>query len=213
MGKNSLKLSEEGYEGIIAKAPGSEYLPGQRSNNWLKIKAVMLQEAIICGYTLPQHSRQHFGSLILGLYDEKGKLKYIGNCGTGFNDISLAELHAQFEPLVISSCPFPKIPKLVGAKGKPVWLKPQLVCNVKFAEWSKDERLRAPVFMGLRLDKSAEEVVNETKHEIQRKSSKVEEIMTIGGKKVNGTNLNKVYWPEEGYTKADLITYYLSISQ
>ncbi|HAH26230.1 MAG TPA: DNA ligase D [Prolixibacteraceae bacterium] len=207
------KLSKAGYEGIIAKAPDSEYQVGRRSDAWLKVKSVMMQEAIICGYTLPQRSRQYFGSLILGLYDELGQLKFIGNCGTGFNDVSLAELHAKFETLTTTKCPFPKVPKLLGAKGKPIWLKPELVCNVKFAEWSMDEKMRVPVFMGLRVDKEAHEVVNESKEHTAKKSQKLEETMTISGREVKCTNLNKVYWPEEGFTKADLIKYYLTVSK
>ncbi|HEY3369579.1 MAG TPA: DNA ligase D [Prolixibacteraceae bacterium] len=207
------KFSKAGYEGIIAKAPDSEYQAGKRSDAWLKVKSVLMQEAIICGYTLPQRSRKYFGSLILGLYDEQGQLKFIGNCGTGFNDVSLSELHAKFEMLEISKSPFPKTPRLLGAKGKPVWLKPELVCNVKFAEWSADERMRVPVFMGLRIDKEAREVVNESMSHTRKKSPKVEETMIIGGREVKCTNLTKVYWPEEGYTKGDLIAYYLTISK
>jgi len=207
------KLSKEGYEGIIAKAPDSKYIPGKRSDSWVKVKAIMMQEAIICGYTLPQHSRKYFGSLILGLFDESGLLRFIGNCGTGFTEHSLGELYSQFELLKTSICPFEKRPKLVGTKGKPIWLKPTLVCNVKFAEWTQDERMRAPVFMGLRDDKDAVEVVNESKDQNTKKSLKVEETMNIGGKIVKCTNLNKVYWPEEEYTKSDLISYYMSISK
>ena len=207
------KLSKSGYEGIIAKSPDSEYLSGSRSDMWLKVKSIMTQEAIICGYTLPQRSRKHFGSLILGLYGEEGQLTFVGNCGTGFNDVSLGELHAKFGMLETFQCPFSQIPKLLGAKGKPVWLKPELVCNVKFAEWSDDEKMRVPVFLGLREDKDAYEVVNESKHHPKKESPKVEETLTIGGREVKCTNLTKIYWPEDGYTKGDLIAYYLSISK
>ncbi|MBC8004982.1 MAG: DNA ligase D [Verrucomicrobia bacterium] len=206
------KVSHLGYEGIIAKSPNSEYLPGKRTDTWLKVKSSMMQEAIICGYTLPQKSRKYFGSLILGLYDND-KLRYIGNCGTGFNEVSLKELYTQFEDLTIHASPFEKAPKLLGPKGKPVWLKPELVCNVKFLEWSQDEIMRTPVFMGLRVDKEAREVVNESKQEETERNSSLEQTMVIGGKNVKCTNLTKVYWPDEGYTKGDLISYYLSISK
>ena len=207
------KFSKAGFEGIVAKAPGSDYVPDRRSDVWLKVKTSLTQEAIICGYTMPQRSRKHFGSLILGLYDEQGQLKFVGNCGRGFNDVSLGELHAKFKLLEKAQCPFPKIPKLLGGKGKSVWLKPQLVCKVKFAEWSDDERMRTPAFLGLREDKEANEVVNESKNHTRKKSPMVEETMTIGDRKVNCSNLTKIYWPEEGYTKSDLISYYLSISK
>lgn len=206
------KVSQLGYEGIIAKSPDSEYLPGKRTDTWLKVKSSMMQEAIICGYTLPQKSRKYFGSLILGLYDN-GKLRYIGNCGTGFNEVSLKELYTKFEDLTIPASPFEKVPRLLGPKGKPVWLKPELVCNVKFLEWSQDEIMRTPVFMGLRVDKEAREVVNENKQEEVERNSSLEQTMVIGGKNVKCTNLTKVYWPDEGYTKGDLISYYLSISK
>lgn len=206
------KLSEEGYEGVIAKSPTSIYVPGRRTDEWLKVKSSRMQEAVICGYTLPQRSRKYFGSLILGLFDQ-GKLKYIGNCGTGFNEISLKELYTKFEKLTVPKSPFEKVPKLVGAKGKPVWLKPQLVCQVKFLEWSQDEIMRTPVFMGLRIDKDAKEVVNESKEQEVERNSSLEKIMEIEGKSVKCSNLTKVYWPDEGYTKGDLIAYYMSISK
>lgn len=206
------KLSEQGYEGVMAKAPNSIYEPGRRTDEWLKVKSSRMQEAVICGYTLPQRSRKYFGSLILGLY-ENGKLRYIGNCGTGFNEISLKELYTKFEKITVAKSPFEKTPKLVGAKGKPVWLKPELVCNVKFLEWSQDEIMRTPVFMGLRIDKDAIEVVNESKEQEAERTSSLEKIIEVEGKSVKCTNLTKVYWPDEGYTKGDVIAYYMSISK
>jgi bifunctional non-homologous end joining protein LigD len=213
------KLSAKGYEGIIAKDQNSTYMPGKRSASWLKVKSVMMQEAVICGYTLPQNSRKYFGSLILGIY--KGKeLKYIGNCGTGFTNASLEELHGKFSKLETSACPFPVKPALVGAKGKAVWMKPELVCNVKFLQWTADEHLRNPVFMGLRNDKSAKDVINESKTMTGKKKAPAgnagkkeqDAEIAIGRKKVKCTNLSKVYWPDEGLTKGDLIAYYRSVS-
>jgi bifunctional non-homologous end joining protein LigD len=130
------ELSSKGYEGVIAKSPESIYLPGKRSDSWLKLKSTMIQEALICGYTLPMKSRKYFGSLILGLYEE-GELKYIGNCGTGFTDVMIKELFNKFSAIKTESSPFKKIPKLSYPKGKPVWLEPELVCSVKFSEWSR----------------------------------------------------------------------------
>jgi bifunctional non-homologous end joining protein LigD len=211
------KLTAKGYEGIIAKDSHSLYRPDKRSDSWLKIKSTMMQEAIICGYTLPQKSRKYFGSLVLGLYEGK-KLKYIGNCGTGFTEASLEELHKQFSKMETKTCPFPGNPTLNGTKGKPVWLKPQLVCNVKFAEWTKDGMMRVPVFMGLRKDKEAKQVLNETKVAVEDNPMENEEetadnSIMAEGKKVSVTNLAKVYWPEEGITKGDLIQYYERISK
>lgn len=218
------KMAESGYEGIIAKDPHSVYMPGKRGESWLKIKSTMMQEAVICGYTDPQGSRKYFGSLILGLY-ESGALKYIGNCGTGFNEISLRELSDKFRLYQTDKCPFMKAPKLSWAKGKPTWLKPGLVANVKFMEWSKDGIMRAPVFMGLREDKEPSEVINETREAeerpvtIRRKKAEKkadaekEKTLSLSGKQVKVTNLTKVYWPAEGYTKGDLIDYYIRISR
>lgn len=232
------RLSAKGYEGIIAKDPVSVYSPGKRGETWLKVKAHQMQEAVICGYTLPQGGRHYFGSIILGVY-ENGILKYAGNCGTGFNETSLKELYEKFKPLKSDECPFSVRPKLSYAKGKPFWLKPELVANIKFFEWSRDEIMRAPVFMGLRVDKKATEAVNEMKSadettiaeriendrdgiipsdyvrpqvELFSKGEK-EKTVNSGGKKVKCTNLNKVYWPGEGYTKGDLISYYYRVSK
>ena len=201
------ELSTKGYEGIIAKAPQSIYMPAKRTDAWLKVKASLMQEAVIFGYTMPQKSRKYFGSVILGLY-EGGKLRYIGNCGTGFNDASLRDLHAKFEHLKAEKPPVNPVPKFSGTKA--VWLSPVLVCNVKFLEWSNEGHMRHPVFMGLREDKKASEVVNDSKEELN--DNAVEKTIEISGKKVKCTNLTKIYWPGEGYTKGDLIAYYQSVS-
>jgi len=207
-------LSTKGYEGVIAKEPGSAYMPGKRSDTWLKIKTTMMQEVIICGYTAPQNSRKYFGSIILGIYSGTD-MKYIGNCGTGFTEASLKELHSDFENLKTLTSPFTLKPKLTGTKGKPFWLKPELVCNIKFLEWTQDEHMRNPVFMGLRKDKVADEVINESADEkrIVNTSPEKEKIITLSGRKIKCTNLNKIYFPDEGYSKGDLINYYQSISK
>ncbi len=115
-----------------------------------------------CGYTPPKSSRQYFGSLILGVYENK-VLTYIGNCGSGFTDTSLKELHAKFSKLKISESPFEEKIPLLATKGKPVWLEPVLVCNVKFQEWTSVGHMRIPVFAGLRTDKEPAEVIREDK--------------------------------------------------
>jgi bifunctional non-homologous end joining protein LigD len=212
------KLSRAGYEGIIAKDPESKYLPGKRADSWLKVKSIQMQEAVICGYTQPQGSRKYFGSIILGLYEKK-ILKYIGNCGTGFTDNSLRDLHSKFDLLKTEKCPFSKPPELSWTKGKPVWIKPKLVANIKFMEWSRDEIMRSPVFMGLREDKDPKDVVNEMKVSSEAEDVSVqghaekEKTLTFSGRKVKMTNVTKIYWNDEGYTKGDLITYYQNISR
>jgi bifunctional non-homologous end joining protein LigD len=225
------RLTKLGYEGIVAKKSDSLYFPGVRSDSWLKLKNHQSLEAIICGYTAPQNSRKFFGSLILGIHD-KGKLVYIGNCGTGFTEVTLEELHKKFEKLKIAKSPFDSPPKMTGQKGKPTWMKPELVCNVQFANWTEDKHLRVPVFMGLREDKKGSEVMKDndikaTQLEIpitvgtrilskKSTSQKYEEndiVLTINGKKLKITNRNKVYFPETGTTKGEVIDYYRKISK
>ena len=215
------RLTKLGYEGIIAKACDSSYFPGLRSDSWLKLKNHQSLEAIICGYTAPQNSRKFFGSLILGIHD-KGKLVYIGNCGTGFTEATLEELHEKFEKLKIAKSPFDSQPKMIGQKGKPTWIKPELVCNVEFANWTKDKHLRVPVFKGLREDKKESEVMkdNDTKADKKTRSKKTAQKYaesdaewTINGKKLKVTNRNKVYFPDEGITKGEIIDYYRKISK
>lgn len=224
-GKKLMKqLTKKGYEGIIAKDANSLYYPGIRANSWLKIKNKHSLEAVICGYTAPQNSRKFFGSLILGIYD-KGKLSYIGNCGTGFTEVSLEELYQQFKKLHTVKCPFEKVPKLLGQKGKPTWIEPKLVCNVVFANWTQEKHLRVPVFMGLRTDKNAKEAMKNNDTKPDKKAAKSDstskkkgaeksndEELKINGKKLKITNRNKVYFPESGITKGDIIDYYREIS-
>ena len=208
------QLSKKGAEGLIAKDPDSLYRGNRRSDSWLKVKTVQSGEAVIAGFTAPQNSRKFFGSLILGEY-HGNELKYIGNCGTGFSDASLKELHKLLEKIKTSDCPFPERPKMTGMKGKPTWVLPELVCNVKFSERTDEGRLRVPVFMGLRSDKEASEVEKEQTLEQQKakRFMEKEQTLSFSGKKVKCTNLTKIYWPEEKYTKGDLIAYYQSIGK
>ncbi len=209
------RFIQKGYEGMIAKDSNSLYTPGKRTGSWLKIKITQMQEAVICGYTLPQKSRKYFGSLILGVY-ENARLQYIGNCGTGFTDTSLMELHTAFEKLKTVKCSFETVPKMTGAKGRPVWVTPKLVCNIKFLEWTQDGHLRNPVFMGLRTDKKAKEVMREKAAQTgtTKKTTGVkDDTISVSGKKVKITHPDKVYWPDDGYTKQDLVNYYHSVSK
>lgn len=168
--------NEHGLEGIMAKKADSTYTKNFRSKLWLKIKNNKRLEAIICGFTEGRKSRKHFGALVLGKY-VGDKLIYIGHTGTGFNEKSLKEVEKKLEPLVTNKIPFDKKPKT----NMPVtWVKPKLVCEIKFSEETDEGILRHPVFMGLREDKEAKneknvEVVDaderETSH-MKRESSK-----------------------------------------
>ncbi|KHJ37699.1 hypothetical protein PBAC_21630 [Pedobacter glucosidilyticus] len=200
------KLFEEAkkqkWEGVIAKRIDDEYYPGKRTDSWLKIKLSNSQEAIICGFTKPAGSRKYFGALVLGMYDDNQELSYIGNCGTGFNDETLKNLHQQMEAIITSEKPFTD---QVNMESKVTWVKPQLICEVNYTEWTLDHHLRHPVFKGLRLDKDMEDVKEE-------KVSKSEETKIFGTKKLKLTNLDKLYWPKEKITKGELLNYYENIA-
>ena|SRR5450432_840449 len=139
-------------EGIVAKRLASNYMQ-KRSRDWLKIKTIQESEVVVGGYTEPRHSRSYFGALVVGLY-ERGKLHYVAHIGGGFNEKSLEQLYKLLQPLRTSQCPFVEKPQT----NEPVqWVKPKLVAQVKFAEWTAERRLRQPIFLGLRDDKKAEE--------------------------------------------------------
>ena len=154
--------SEAGVEGIVAKDMQSHYMEGRRSRSWLKIKKENTAEAIIVGYTLPQSGRKYFSSLIMGAYDEKNELIYIGNVGTGFDDRKLKDLIKIFSKIKQDSSPFKIAPKLRDS----VWLEPILVCSVKYAEWTNEGVLRQPVFLGLRDDINPSEVKKDEQFKI-----------------------------------------------
>lgn len=142
-----------GLEGIVAKNASAPYTEG-RSKEWLKVKVHQEDEFIIVGYTAPKGSRKYFGALLLGAYD-RGNLRYIGKVGTGFNQQWLARLYRTFQTLVDKS---PAIADPPRAKNV-VYLAPKLVAQIAFEEWTADRKLRQPVFLGLRDDKDAKEVV------------------------------------------------------
>jgi bifunctional non-homologous end joining protein LigD len=142
---------KQGLEGIMAKKADSEYATGYRSQSWLKIKNNRQTEAIICGYTQPRRSRKYFGAIILGKYIKR-KLTYIGHSGSGIDQKKLKELYEKFQPLITDECPFKKKPV---TNMPATWLKPRLICEIKFSEWTEEKSLRHPIFLGLREDKEA----------------------------------------------------------
>lgn len=146
-------VKEHDLEGMIAKRIDSLYYPGKRSWNWLKIKNHNTQEAIIVGMTEPRGSREYFGALVLAIR-EKDHYRYIGHTGTGFTNASLKEIYSNLKPLTTSKSPFnAKVP----VNGKVTWVQPRIVCELKYTELTADGILRHPVFLGLRIDKSARE--------------------------------------------------------
>ncbi|HEX8549000.1 MAG TPA: non-homologous end-joining DNA ligase [Cytophagaceae bacterium] len=167
-------------EGIIAKKADSLYHENARSKNWLKIKTHKRQEAVIAGITEPRGGRKGFGALVLGVYEGK-ELVYIGHTGGGFNDASLKETYKRIEPLIQKESPFKTKPKT----NMPVqWVKPELVCEVKFQEWTGDGHMRQPIFIELREDKPAIDVKREeTQHTSDVISKKAEKKETAKVKK------------------------------
>jgi bifunctional non-homologous end joining protein LigD len=148
------KTASLGLEGMIAKKANSKYYSGVRTGEWLKIKNHNTREAVIAGFTEPRRSRKHFGALVLGEYRD-GQFTYIGHTGTGFTNDVLKELWQQMRPLITTKSPFTEKTKV----NSPVsWLRPRLVCQVKFAERTREGLLRQPVYLGLREDKKAKEV-------------------------------------------------------
>jgi ATP-dependent DNA ligase len=146
---------EQGLEGLIAKRRASEYVHG-RSTDWLKFKCINEQELVIGGFTDPAGGRVGFGALLVGYYD-RGNLKYAGKVGTGFDTATLQRLRHQLDTRVTSRSPFVDDVREKGAH----WVKPDLVAQIGFTEWTHDGKLRHPRFLGLRPDKPAKDVVRE----------------------------------------------------
>lgn len=209
-------------EGMIAKKANSIYVENHRSSDWLKIKFTNTEETIICGFTEPRGSREGFGALILGKYID-GKLTYSGHTGTGFNRELIHEILQKLEKITVTTSPFENKPKT----NMPVtWTKPELVCEIKYSEITKDGIFRHPVFIALREDKNPEDVEN-TSEETETisqpkmtkmttskkiKSSENEQEITLNRHKVKLTNQDKIYFPKDEITKSDVIEYYQSVA-
>jgi bifunctional non-homologous end joining protein LigD len=150
-------------EGVIAKRAASLYYSGKRTREWLKFKAVQEQEVVIVGYTEPRRSRKYFGSLVLAVRDKsKKRWVYAGHVGTGFDQAALKSIYATMQPLRTDRKPFDQ--RVTDEKAT-TWLIPKLVGEVKFTEWTSESEMRHPVFLGLRADKSAIEVIREHSEE------------------------------------------------
>ena len=204
---------QNGLEGIIAKRLDSKY-ESRRSDNWLKVKATNEQEFVIGGFT--HGERSYFGSLILGVY-ENGRLRHVGQVGTGFNDRTVKELYDRMKPLIVDKSPFSGAIK--NRLGRDVtWVKPELVAAIKYLEFTPDGQLRAPVFVALRQDKEPKQVVREmagpedgaARSELLPDAP--EAALTIDGHALKFTNLRKVWFPDDGITKREVINYYDSVA-
>jgi bifunctional non-homologous end joining protein LigD len=267
-GKKMLeKARRQGWEGIIAKRIDSRYEPGNRSRNWLKLKIEFRQEFVVGGYTEPRNSREHIGALLLGYFD-KDRFIYVGHAGGGFTRKGLEEIYRRLKPLERKTSPFEETPK---TNEKAHWVKPEVVVEVKFSEWTADRRLRQPIFLGVRDDKHPGEVSLEAtsvqkpsvrggtiakrrarlsiaarakgaaespRTGIARRASKpgtapekvdkgslFEQLTTIEekggdgsldfgrGKTLKVSNLDKLFFPKEKYTKGDVMRYYTRIAE
>lgn len=212
-----------GLEGVMAKRMDSPYIE-KRSSHWAKIKAVRTQEVVIAGYTHPRRSRPYFGALVMGVY-EGDALAFAGQVGGGFDDATLEQIYNMLQPLRTDYCPFDVVP----ATNEPAeWVRPELVGEVKFAQWTDEGVMRQPVFLGMRPDKAAHDVAREEAEKMAKQSDKPASRrqvipaqkafaqdklkgdlrVDVDGAEVSLTNLDKVYWPDEGYTKGDLLRYY-----
>lgn len=217
------KMKKLKLEGMMAKKANSKYSEGGRTSNWLKVKFQNTEDVIICGYTKAKGSRKNFGALILGTY-VNDELKYCGHAGTGFTASTLDDLMTKFKPLITKKSPFKVIPK---TNTDPVWLKPELVCEIKFAEKTKDEIFRHPVFKGLRIDKEKKDVKKQSSEDKNSKSAsisdkstakkgnikKAEREIKVGKDSLIITHPDKLYFPESGISKMDVIDYYESVAE
>ncbi len=238
---------EHGLEGLLAKRQDSTYESGRRSKNWMKIKSTKEGEFVIGGYTEGGGWRAGtFGSLLLGYYDDAGRFVYAGHVGTGFNDKTLKMLKERLEALRTGERPFAEEPSRSGmAFGRPknmpvAWVKPELVAQVRYAQWTKDGMLRAPSFLGLREDKAPVEVrreepvpppsngnpsnaaadegnegvVADVLEQLERTDEKF--ILWVDGHKISLNNLDKEFWPalddRRALTKRDLLVYLAKVS-
>nr|WP_315250550.1 DNA ligase D [uncultured Duganella sp.] len=197
-----------GLEGIIGKRKDSHY-SARRSGTWIKLKCGQRQEFVIGGYTDPQGSRTGFGSLLLGTYDEDGRLQYAGNVGSGFNAASLQDLKSKMEKLHADDSPFAPSRDI---DKKAHWLKPTLVAEVSFGEWTHSGSIRHAVFQGLRKDKRAAGITRETPQHVKEKPVMQAAIEGKLPKSLKVTNPDRVIDKQSGATKITLIRYYALVA-
>lgn len=154
------EAKEKNWEGIIGKRNDSIYFPGRRTPDWIKIKTTKRQEVVIIGYTVPEGSRKFFGSLLLGYY-EKTKLVFAGKVGTGFSDKTLKDVFEKMQLLKAVKSPFSEKLNIATKASDITWIKPKLVAEIKFMEWTPDGKMRHTSFQGLRTDKNPLDIIRE----------------------------------------------------
>lgn len=205
--KNACKMS---LEGIVSKEINSKYVE-RRSKAWLKIKCVKRQEFVIGGYTPPSGSRKYFGSLFLGYYDKKRRLIFCGNVGTGFNQASLKLIYQKLQKQISNKNPFTTRPPGVTTA---IWVKPKLVAEIEFSEWTEEGSLRHPSFKGLREDKPAKVVTREIKKGVKKMTKSKKPVIDYDTDLPFAlTNPNKILYPEDKITKLDIAKYYDEVQE
>ncbi|MCH8994913.1 MAG: DNA ligase D [Chloroflexi bacterium] len=220
---------QHGLEGIVAKRRDSRYESGKRSRAWLKVKTTQSDEFVVGGYSRGQGGRAAtFGALLLGRYDDEDRLIYAGHVGSGFDDRTLAGLRDRLDGMHTKGCPFTETPPL---KTETTWVRPELVAEVKFAQWTQEGNLRAPVFLRLRDDKPPADVRivdtvaperpatldNEVANVLEQLAGDRQKLLlNVEGHKLSLSNLNKELWPSyrrrRALTKRDLLVYLAKVS-
>ncbi|WP_255593205.1 DNA ligase D [Acidovorax sp. sic0104] len=198
-----------GFEGVIGKLKRGTYSP-RRSAEWIKLKCSHRQEFVIGGYTDPQGSRTGIGSLLLGVHDDAGALRYAGNVGTGFSERVLGELHAKLRALAIHQNPFAD-PRSLGKNVH--WVGPILLAEVSFAGWTKEGKVRHAVFHGLRTDKPPQAIVQEKPESLEAtRADKKKRTATPVAGALRVSHPDRVIDPSTGLTKIGLIRYYATVA-
>ena len=228
------RATAEGWEGLIVKEAASPYHAGRRSPAWRKLKLVKQDEFVVGGWTEPRNTRSFFGALLLGVYEGKGagrRLVYAGHTGTGFDQKELERVWKLLRVREIDRSPFAE---RIKTNEPAHWVRPELVAQVRFTEWTADRRLRHPVYLGLRDDKRAAEVRMDQPVKPRRRRPRAERpesedaivaqlraledaekdgtIELPGGARLGVTNLAKIYWPKARLTKGDLLRYYAQVA-
>jgi bifunctional non-homologous end joining protein LigD len=203
-----------GLEGVIGKRRDSRYVT-RRSPDWIKLKCQQRQEFVIGGYTDPQGSRTGIGSLILGYYDKDGVLQYAGNVGTGFNDATLRDLSKKLQTIETGENPFP--PKAVAGRNNH-WVKPKLIAEVSFSEWTNTGSIRHPSFQGLRTDKPAKKITREVARHVEEVEPHDAHAAPAGPATrlpatLKVTHGERVMDPQSGVTKLELVRYYALVGE
>jgi bifunctional non-homologous end joining protein LigD len=201
------KGSKLGWEGIMAKEIDSLYLSGKRSSLWRKLKFQQSQEAVVVGYTKPEGGRAGFGALILAVLNDDDELQYVGNVGTGFNDKMLNDLLIELNKITEEKKPFDKNIEIASER-KAIWVKPKIMVEVSFTEWTNDQHMRHPVFKGIRTDKKIADIrIVKPIHDVLN-----EREIKFGKITLKLTNQKKIYWPVDNITKGDMLEYYENIA-